>query len=173
MKKKSFKTGLITGLLLVAAGHSHLASAHSYSGNLSAGLLPILAPLGASTTDTFYISCFLDPAEPSQNPADHLYLDINNQSIGGGVMSAQAILVNPSTGNITATTVTDLINGDNLPSDGRKLKVTPAPLQNVSFIVTVSHTAAGQQLYTMDYHCQDSNNVHVGTTDGLVPLQNQ
>jgi hypothetical protein len=170
MKTISLKSGLLTSLIMAAAAHSGAASAHSYSGSLSNGAL---LGVGAGATDTFAISCFLDPGEPSQNPADHLYLDINSQT-AGGLMSAQAVLYNyPSgSGNLTAVTTTDDINANGQPSTGRSLKVNP-PTQNVTFFVTVSHTKNIAQNYTIDYHCQDANGVHVGTTDNLTPLQNQ
>jgi hypothetical protein len=59
---------------------------------------------GSGATDIYHVKCFNDPAL-SQNPTDHLYLQIRDDSSAGGQVSAVATIQN------RAVSVTDIASG--------------------------------------------------------------
>jgi hypothetical protein len=160
MKKSTLKINLISSLCLSTLAFANVASAHDQAGALSA----TGAGNGAGATDIYQVICFPDPAAASQNPTDHLFVQIRDDSAAGGQVSAVATIQN------RAVSVTDTASGG-AASTIRSLKVIPAS-QNATFTVFVHHTAAATDSYLLTTHCEDAANVHTGTQDPFTVLQN-
>lgn len=158
------KKSLLALAGLAAAMSAASASAHEFSGSLTNGLL---SGAGANVTDVMTIQCFTDPTEPSQQPADHLFIQLSDNSPAGGPISATAL---SSQGK--AVTITDLTPADGVPSVGKNLKLTPA-LSSATFTILIHHTAAAADSYQLSYHCQDAANQHTGTSETPAFSQNQ
>ncbi|MDD5579829.1 MAG: hypothetical protein PHY16_11185 [Methylobacter sp.] len=153
MNNKAIKIGLLTGLLLVAAGHAGTVSAHDIAASL--GILK-----GAGATDLYTVTCSTDPTEQSQQPTDHLFVQIQDQNAGGAILSVQVMK------GAIAVNSTDNIGGDGIPAPAITLQGGEG-----DYLVLVDHTARFAETYFMSYHCQDANNQHTGTV--LTTKQNQ
>jgi hypothetical protein len=162
MKKSTLKINLISSLCLSAFAFANTASAHDQAGALTNG---IASGTGSGATDIYQVICFPDPQAASQNPTDHLFVQIRDDSAAGGQVSAVATIQN------RAVSVTDTASGG-AASASKALKVIPAA-QNATFTVFVHHTAAATDSYLLTTHCEDAANVHTGTQDPFPVLQNQ
>lgn len=151
-------------LLLAGVCGSQLVYAHDYVGALTNGSSPLLGTPNEGATDIGDVTCFQDEASPSQNPSDHLFLQIKSNTGGSNIISATAI-----TGN-KAVTVTDTVGGD-AAGTPMVLKL-PTPVQSASFKIMIYHTDAVAQDYLLTYHCEDALGVHTGTVE-LTLTQNQ
>lgn len=169
MKKITLKSKLAGGICLAAVLASSTAFAHDIAGTLTNGLL---SGAGNGAVDSYRVSCFQDATAPSQLPTDHLYLQVRDDSLAGGAVTAIATIYNNTLGYSQSVSTTDLIAGDGVASTVRVLKVLPAA-QNPTFEIFVHHTAAALDNYLLTAHCEDVNNVHTGTVDPIQPLQNQ
>jgi hypothetical protein len=164
MKDTNLKTGLMTITCTVLMLAANIASAHEFGGALTNGLLSGTA---GGATDVYTVQCFQDGTEPSQQPSDHLFIQVSDNNPAGGQISAIALSPQGK-----AITITDLTPGDGMPSAGKALKLTPASL-NATFTILIHHTAPASDSYQLSYHCEDANNQHTGTSETPTALQNQ
>lgn len=141
----------------------NIALGHDDAGALTNG---IRSGNGSGTTDIYQVTCFKDPASLSQNPTDHLYIHIRDDSTAGGQVSATATIQN------RAVSVTDITGADGAASTVRRLKVIPAAY-DATFTIFVHHTTAATDSYLITTHCEDVANQKTGYQDPIFVLQNQ
>lgn len=147
MKKISLKNSILALVALCALGLLNVASAHDVNGSLGKA---------SSAIDYYQVQCFDD----GSGPTDHLDVAIKNNSRGAAKLSVQVIRDN------TATNATDAANGN----------ATYSPVVNQKgsdgfFYMTVDKTAVGVVNYSLQYHCQTSDQQHTGTN--IFQLTNQ
>lgn len=155
MQKETVKSILGAALFSGAVCCPMVASAHD------SGLQTLGA--GITATDVFQTTCFDDG---NGKPA---YLQVQVQSLAPvlkpePLISIQALT---STGK-KAASATDLIGGDTGLSKAINVYGGPA-----TYFIMVDKAKAGAKNYQFTYHCETAGNVHTGTGEPLVPLQNQ
>ncbi|MCX7100654.1 MAG: hypothetical protein NTX38_03950 [Methylobacter sp.] len=161
MKKIKLKSTLLLGMLVITGSHVTTALAHTTTGE------SLLASKGTGATEIFRVDCSLDSGAASNSPTDKLYIAISDGNPAGGMFTATAAVYAP--GLAKAITVIDT-TGANGPGTGGTVSVITPGQQDVSFFVTVNHTAAANETFALDYHCQDAAGNHTGTA--ITKLQN-
>ncbi|MEQ1557588.1 MAG: hypothetical protein ABL933_01440 [Methyloglobulus sp.] len=130
-------TTIMAASLLLAAGFSSVASAHTYAGTLKAPTAAIPGP-----TDKFYIVCAAGSAT--------LEYSISRTAPAAGTLKLQIKETNH------AASVTNGTKGTLSP-----VITFPATAGAYSFSVSKSPvTAAGTASYSAQIHCIDANGVH-------------
>lgn len=124
------------------------ALAHSQSGSLGAS---------ASATDLYQVSCTNDG---SGTPAK-LWTAVRGNASGASLLVSVQNLQGGS-----ATSSTDLVNGDSSYSTGSYRNGGTGPYK-----VLVDKNGTGVLNYTLEYHCVSDTGDHTGTD--IVTLQNQ
>jgi hypothetical protein len=169
---KSIKSTLVSSLCLAALLGAQATYAHDIPGSLGNG---VLSGTGSGAVDVIQITCFNDPTAASQQPTDHLYVQLRDDTAGGGLMMATAIVNTNASGvqNSVAVSVTDNTGpADGVAGTSRNIKASPAA-QDVTFTVIIGHTAtATVDTYLLSAHCQDAAGLHTGQSDPSTFLQN-
>ena len=167
----TFKLGkkLQLGLVIILGATAQTTFAHDIAGTLLTGQ-------GTRATDYYRIDCTLDEAAASQSPVHHLGFSVNDGTAAGGILNAQATTTLSGGSVGRAAIVTDIKGGDGVSSTLELINtlnytnVGSSP-QDVSFFVSVSHSAKSNKSYVLTYHCQDESDQHTGTN--ITQLQNQ
>lgn len=128
-----------------------------FSGNLWAHTQ--LGALGkpASATDIYQVTCLDD----GNGPPHHL----STQVMDRAPVAPPMVSVTMTKDGKSAKS-TDPIDGDNQYSPE-----TPLPGGGGAYLVSVTKSAKGSEIYTLQYHCITANNVHTGSS--LVKKQDQ
>ncbi|NOT10805.1 MAG: hypothetical protein HOP23_03060 [Methylococcaceae bacterium] len=179
MKKIKLTTSLMAVLSLTAIMDVNPVFAHDVVGTLTNG---VAGGRGNSVVDSYRVQCIADPLAASQLPTDHLYIQIRDDSPGGGALTAVATILdatpapNGPLGYQRSLSTTDFAPADGVAGAVRRLKVynvgTPTTEIEPTFEVFVHHTINAADTYLLTAHCEDINNAHTGTEE-LAPLQNQ
>lgn len=135
-------THVAAALLLGAAAPG--AGAHSYTFTLG-------EPAGA--THYFGVICSTDGGYET----DHLFLQLQTQTAGAALVSAQVIK-----GEV-ATNTTDPVSGDAQPGPASRTRGG-----NGLYQVLINKTAAGVVSFVVSAHCLDASGTQHTGTDGLV-----
>ena len=133
--------------LLIAAGYSTLASAHSQSGSLGAS--------ASGATDVYAVTCGAGTAK--------LFLQVKDLA----PVVAPKVSIQATKGAASSTLSTDAVDGDAVYSPGVTVAGTPGV-----FTLKVNKSAvAGAETYVAQFHCQTSAGAHTDTTWAMT--QNQ
>lgn len=136
---------LVATLVLAgAAWAAPQAQAHSYVFTLGEA---------AGATHYFGVICSTEGGYDT----DHLYLQLQVQTVGGPRVSAQVIK-----GNV-ATNLTDPVNGDAQPSPATRTRGG-----NGLYQVLINKAGAGMVTFGVTAHCLDASGTQHTGTDGLV-----
>lgn len=145
---------ILTASLLMAAGLTSIASAHTVSGTLTKN----------PATDKYNVTCSND----GNGVPVKLYMRVKDLTAAAPLISVSA----------TKSTSSSLVSTDPTGGDANysnPVVFTPtAPISGAgTYILSVSKATgvAGTQTYTAEFHCQTSTNVHTGTASALT--QNQ
>jgi hypothetical protein len=153
MKFKTLWNTLMTGLLILIAGHSPSALAY-YSGG---GVLDA-AGNNASATDLATVNCFDD----GHGEPHHFSAAVQDQSQPvPGLLVSLHIFKLPS-----MTTVTDTVSGDGNWSDIATVVGGPG-----TYYLSIRKTAAGARTFFAGWECQTINNVGTGTEINVLQMQ--
>ncbi len=157
MKIPSLRSPFFFASLLIVAGYTGNALAHSWGSTLDQG--------GSNPSATNYVTvtCFDD----GNGSPDHLVVQIEDQSapVQGLLLSVQIFKDNKM------TNTTDTVSSDGVASNEVKLFGGEG-----DYLLSISKTKAGSRTFNLVYHCQTANSVHTGTTgpddgDGIMQLQ--
>ena len=136
---------LAVPLALAGAGLASMpAQAHSYVFTLGEA---------AGATHYFGVICSTEGGYDT----DHLYLQLQVQTVGGPLVSAQVIKGN------AATNLTDPVNGDAQPSPGTRTRGG-----NGLYQVLINKAGPGVVTFGVTAHCLDASGTQHTGTDGLV-----
>ncbi|MBT9097563.1 hypothetical protein KFZ76_07565 [Methylovulum psychrotolerans] len=137
MKKTTLLLAAVAAF--TALGQAKMANAHDITGSLGSA---------ATAVDYYQVHCYDD----GSGVTAHLYVAVINKSTNTPKVSVQAIRDN------TATNTTDAVNGNATYSPG-----IYQPGTDGFFYLTVDKTGAGVANYSLQYHCQTSDQQHNGT----------
>jgi hypothetical protein len=148
MKNTKKSANLITLALLTAIGVGNVANAHDVNGALRTA---------SSAIDYYQVHCF---DEGGSGPTAHLSVAVKNNTNSAAKLSIQAIRDNGATNSTDAVNANAAYSPNILQAGG-----------DGYFYLTVNKTAAGAVNYSIQFHCQTSDNQHSGTD--IVQLTNQ
>jgi hypothetical protein len=142
---------LKAALTLSILGFMVPASAHTLSNKT------LRVGFGAQATDVWQVAC---SADALLGNSDHLVAQVWDKSADTNILSLVM-----AKGTAAATTV-DAVGGDSILSPA--IKVVGG---NGIYTLYINHTLSGNQVYNIEFHCQNANGDHTPTTTPSTPVQ--
>jgi hypothetical protein len=149
---KNAKKIMMAGLL-ISAGYSALASAHTQSGTLGN------TTSGAAATDVYQLSC----------PAGTARLYVRIKDLAPALPSL--VSIQAAKDRLSSTLSVDGADGDAFYSSAVTLRRVAG-----TYLITINKNLSstkGREIYSAEFHCQDAGGNHLGNQPDPVMTQNQ
>jgi len=148
MKKQPLKLIYLALTIFFTLPSTNNALAHDIAGALGND---------RSAMDVYQVHCYDDGAGPN----DHLIVSVKD--INPMAKPLVSIQVSSSTRVLNTT---DEIDGDSISSPKVKLKGNGSG--DDYYLISIDKTDAGNEIYTVEYHCETFHNQHTGTNTALI-----